>query len=584
MNTSAVFHKSYFINCYPINDKELKVSLRTGKDIEGVIIIHEDPFTQGVAGNEAGWTGLRSEMTLEREMDDEYIWSIILKPGYKRLKYCFEIRGNGEQATVYEDGYRLEGTDDYRAGRYFIFPWINESDVAVTPDCVADTVWYQIFPDRFSRGNQDSKRFPVSNWECRDDSNYHEHFGGDLRGIINRLQYIADLGITGIYLNPIMKSDTNHKYGVDDYDMIDPDFGTEDDMKELVSKAHQMGIKVMVDAVFNHCGKNFGPWKDAVEKGPSSQYFNWFYINKWPFSQNEWNSRQGDFYTFAFVDDMPKLNTNNPAVANYLIERAKHWVTDWKIDAIRFDVGNEVAHSFVRKLRTEVKNIDPDIYLLGELWHDSFAWMMGDEYDSVMNYAFLEGVDKYFSGNRKDPWTFRFMIDRIYSMYYEQMNKVLFNILDSHDTGRLMDRCHNNGNVLVKMLTVLLTMQGSPCIYYGTEVGMNGSGSKCNRKCMPWDEIESNKYEWLISRIKALIDIRNQYPQTKSKNIRWDLNEPSGLIHYYKTKDGMTDLEVYINQTDSPATIIETGKIVFANGYNNMIVEPDGVVIRLVER
>ena len=144
-----------------------------------------------------------------------------------------------------------------------------------------------------------------------------EKYGGDLEGIRGKLPYLKDLGITGIYLNPIMEAETNHKYDTKDYTKIDPSFGDNAGMRRLVDNAHSMGIRVMVDAVFNHCGRKFAPWLDVLEKGADSPYSGWFMVNDWSQIAKTGNTRDGRFYSFAFADWMPKLNTNNPEVIDY---------------------------------------------------------------------------------------------------------------------------------------------------------------------------------------------------------------------------------------------------------------------------
>ena len=583
MNLEQISHNGYLLDCYPRDEETLIINLRTGKDIKEVYIYSEDPFVNDLSSKEYDWINSKKKMKIVKELQREYIWSISIKPKFKRIRYYFEISDSNEKLYLLADDFYkdINKINDEFMIQKFIYPWINSSDINKVPQWVPDTIWYQIFPERFCRGNMEEKRFKTEKWECKVDDKWKIFYGGDLKGIESKLSYISDLGFTGIYLNPIMMSNTNHKYNTIDYMNVDSDFGSNEDIKRLVDKAHKLGIKVMIDAVFNHCGSEFEPWKDVVEKGEKSKYYNWFFINEYPFSKDVHPSENGDYFTFSFVDDMPKLNTNEPEVINYFINIAKYWVEEWKIDGIRFDVGNEISHNFIKRIHYELKNINPDLFLLGEIWHNSFPWLMGDEYDSVMNYPLLEIINNYWLDLNKTSVDFKYMINKCYSLYYEQVNNVLFNILDSHDTTRLMQRCNNNEDVFFQQITVLLTMQGTPCIYYGTEVGMTGKGSKENRKCMPWDDIEAGRYNGFINELKELISIRKKYPQTKSSKIKWYSHKEERLIHYCKSMDKYNDLEVYINTDKVIVEGIKCNKVLYSRGVNESKLMPGGIMIQI---
>src|SRR5574344_809836 len=388
------------------------------------------------------------------------------------------------------------------------------------------------------------------------------------------------MGFSGIYLTPVLMGNSNHKYDTVDYNQIDPDFGTEQEFIHLIQKAHEMGIRVMIDAVFNHVSRDFMPWADVMEKGKESKYFDWFFINKFPISKNHDASYHGDYYTFAFVDAMPKLNTNNPEVVDYLLNLTKHWTKVWKIDGIRFDVGNEIAHSFIKTLHYELKKINPDIFLLGEIWHNAFPWLLGDEYDSVMNYPFLSNMNNFWDNKQLNATDFKYMINKCYSLYYKQVNRVLFNMLDSHDTARLFQRCKQDENLFYQQLSILMTMQGTPSIYYGTEIEMIGEGSKENRKCMPWDDIEKGVYQDKIDSLRQLIAIRNKYPQARSEQIRWYTENTERLIHYSKQLEGYEELDVYINASDQAVQISREVKTIYSRGVSDSKLMPGGVMIQ----
>ena len=442
MEFTGVYHKTSEQMSYALNDKELVVNLKTGYDVKQVFIIHGDPYDAGILGGNEKWNGTREEIVYKKRLSHQIWWTTTLVPPYKRCKYYFELRTDSEVWYYFEDGFLTEEQVNMegRLLQYFIVPWMNPADVNRTPAWVNDTVWYQIFPDRFCNGRVDNDGEDVLPWQTGPVKRT-EKYGGDLEGIRQRLPYLEKLGVTGIYLNPIMEAETNHKYDTKDYTKIDPAFGDDETMKRLVTEAHGRGIRVMVDAVFNHCGRKFAPWLDVQEKGRESQYADWFMVQDWTDICRHENTRDGRFYSFAFADWMPKLNTNNEEVIRYFCGVCEEWIRKYDIDGIRFDVGNEVSHYFLKRMRRHLKKIKPDIYLLGEIWHDAIQWLAGDEYDSVMNYPLMSGIHDFFLDSLADREEFERMVNRCYTMYMQQSNNVLFNLLDSHDTERLITNC-----------------------------------------------------------------------------------------------------------------------------------------------
>lgn len=577
MNLSAVSHRSLFTDCYARNHREIVINIRTGKDITAVNLLFEDPYAHGIGSN-AQWTGKPLSMQLERELKHHYIYSATVTPEYRRLQYCFELFSGEETCLMLEDDFYTPQQAD-RQGRlkqYFKFPYLNPCDVIAPPAWVADTVWYQIMPDRFCNGSGGRKRMLQKPWEHREHITGFDFFGGDLRGVIQKLPYLKDLGITGIYLLPVFLSDTNHKYNTFDYTKIDPDFGTEEDMQELVQTAHGMGIRVMLDAVFNHSGTEFFAWKDVWEKGEASQYWDWFVIHKKPFRRKHGSLRDGRFDGFAFLDMMPKLNTANPQVQAYFANICTHWIRNWGIDGIRFDVGNEVSHSFLKHLNGVLKGINPEVFLLGEIWHDSAEWLQGEEYDSVMNYPFFESLQNFWVDEEAGSREFMYAMNRVYSMYPEQINRVLFNHLDTHDTMRARTRC-GSLDVFYQQQAVLMTMPGSPCIYYGTEIAMEGGHDPDCRKTMPWKAMEAGKFADHQHFTKALIALRKAYPQLRDTRIIWHHDKVHPRLVCYDRPGETETIRVYLNSTDQDIPI--SADPIFTHRYENAILKADGILI-----
>lgn len=577
MNLSAISYRSLFTDCYACNEREVVVNIRTGKDITAVKLLAEDPYAYGISGD-FRWIGKPVPMEIKRELKHNYIYSVTLAPEYRRMQYCFELFSGEESIFLYEDGfYTAEEADKPgRLKQYFKFPYLNKCDVIAPPAWVADTVWYQIMPDRFCKGSDHPKRMMLKAWEDREGITGFDFFGGDLRGIIRKLPYLKDLGITGIYLLPVFESNTNHKYNTFDYTRIDPDFGTEEDLIELVQTAHRMGIRVMLDAVFNHSGTEFFAWKDVWEKGEASEYFDWFVIHKKPFERKYASLRDGRFDGFAFLDNMPKLDTGNPKVQAYFADICTHWVQDWGIDGIRFDVGNEVSHRFLQYMNRRLKALNPELFLLGEIWMDSAEWLQGDEYDSVMNYPFFESLHNFWVDEEATSRDFMYAMNRIYSLYPEQINAVLFNHLDTHDTMRSLTRC-GSLDVFYHQQAVLMTLPGSPCIYYGTEIALDGGHDPDCRKTMPWKDIEAGKFASHQAFTKALIALRKAHPQLKDTDIVWHHEEAHPRLVCYDRPGEMFTIRVYLNNTEKDIPL--SADPIFSYKYENAVLKANGILI-----
>lgn len=579
MELGSISHRCAFTDCYPLNADELVIRLTTGKDITAVTLIHDDPYAGGATGH-MPWDGRQEAMTPEWELAHNIIWTIHLKPKFKREQYYFSISDGKETLLMFEDGFytREDAHKDGRMKQYFKFPWLNSADVITPPSWVNKTVWYQIMPDRFRRGDFASKRMLLRKWGDHKHIRFWDFYGGDLKGILEKLPYLKDLGITGIYMTPIFLSNSNHKYNTFCYDTIDPDFGTEEDLIRLVDTAHSLGIKVMLDAVFNHCGTEFEPWKDAVKNGPDSPYWDWFFINKWPLPKLSTKTTDGKFYSFAFAAFMPKLNTSNPEVIAYFLERCKRWVTDWHIDGIRFDVGNEVSHRFLKELNFGLKAIKPDIFLLGEIWHDSAQWLQGDEYDSTMNYPFMESLHNFWLDNQTSK-ELMYAMNRCYTMYPRQVSNTLFNFLDTHDTMRAVTRCGSR-DVFYQQLAILMTMPGSACVYYGTEVALEGGNDPDCRRPMPWDRIESGQCDQEIRVLSQLVALRKDNPQLRKGRVLWHHDEKhSRWVSYSRQLKTYPLITVYLNCESTPLPLPDKCQLLFSRNVEGNALLPGGIAI-----
>lgn len=572
MNLAAIRHRSTGSDCYALDRDTVVLNLWTDYSVKAVSVVSEDPFIHELH-RQPDWEGKPSPMRPLYELAHQVVWTAELKPAYKRLQYYFVVEGEGEVLGVFENKICPLTERGRISTEYFKFPWINPSDVIAPPKWVRDTVWYQIMPDRFARSSDAPADPKFRRWGDFSHPHFGDLYGGNLRGIRERLPYLQRLGVSGIYLTPIFFSNSNHKYNTFDYYKVDPDFGTEQDLRDLVQSAHDLGMRIMLDAVFNHCGTEFFAWKDVCQKGRGSRYFDWFFINRDDFVKDDFSVADGRFYTFSFWAGMPKLNTNNPEVQQYFTDLCVHWVGNLGVDGIRFDVGDEIAHSFLRRINAAVKAANPDVFLLGEIWFDSIGWLGGCEYDSVMNYPFTGGVGDFWRDRTMTARDFMHRLNFCRSLYPRQINEAIFSFLDTHDTARVRESCQNQSEMLQK-LAILLTMAGTPCLYYGTEIAMKGTHTPYNRSTMPWDEIDAGRFDRFKAKVSALVQVRNTQPDLRRDEITFffDENHPR-LVGYRKGS-----VTVLLNAGDTPVPAAAE-QILFSNGYKDGSLQPDGVLL-----
>lgn len=564
---AAVYHRATDAFCYSPDGTSLVIRLQGAvDDIASVQLWAGDPHDWGrrPEADDGTWHWRCTPSPVKKIGTDGVrdFWEVQWTPPYKRARYFFRITfADGSRYDYGEKGLISNGEEGEGspAGDYwnaFVFPYINDIDVYRAPDWVAGTVWYQIFPERFRNGNPSNDPDGTKSWHRGPVTN-HEFYGGDLRGIIEGLDHIAGLGCTGIYLTPIFASPSVHKYDTEDYLTIDPAFGTEEDLRDLVQSCHRRGIRVMLDAVFNHCGKTFGPWLDVVEKGAASRYKDWFHINRFPLfpkGKDTGDSRDANFETFAFTTRMPKLNTSNPEVRKYLLSVAERYIKEFDIDGWRLDVSNEIDHAFWREFRLRVKAAKPDAYIVGEIWHDALPWLRGDQYDAVMNYPFGTAITDFLLAK---PWSrgasdFVHRINSISFMYPHTVLRSAFNLLDSHDTDRLVTRMGSRKKTKLA-LTLLFALPGAPCIYYGTEYALEGGHDPDCRRCMIWEpmpeELEFSRF------VVSLIRLRREYWRAFADGLRTYTSDPAypGLL-VMTLEHESTRLHVLINRDEKPVS------------------------------
>ncbi|HUC91551.1 MAG TPA: alpha-glycosidase [Paenibacillus sp.] len=529
------FHHATRSNwAYAYDENTIHLRFRTKRD--------DVDEVYAITGDKYDWEAHYKELKMDKLASDHFFdyWEIGIRPKHKRFSYGFRIRAGSETVWMVESGiYHEQPTPP---GGYYEFPYIHPVDIFRAPEWAKEAVFYQIFTDRFANG--DTSNDPEGTGEWGGQPETEGFFGGDLKGVMDHLDYLADLGINAIYFTPLFKSPSNHKYDTIDYMEIDPQFGDEKDLKRLVKMCHDKGIRVVLDAVFNHSGVEFGPFRDVVKNGENSKYKDWFHIHSFPVTVAE---NQANYDTFGFYGHMPKLNTANPEVKKYLLHVAAYWLREMDIDGWRLDVANEIDHRFWREFRIAVKAIKPDAYIIGEVWSDSMLWLMGDQFDSVMNYPFADKALSFFSGCAKDGYTFANEISRLLVRYPQQTNEVIFNLLCSHDTPRVLTMVGEDKRRLKLAVVFLLTYIGTPCIFYGDEIGLKGGADPDCRKCMEWDYDRQDRE--LFDFYKLIIALRKNYPVLRHGRFRFLMAEPGDCRIIYERLDDEMHFTVWMNNT-----------------------------------
>ena len=370
-----------------------------------------------------------------------------------------------------------------------------------TPDWVKHAVFYQIFPDRFARSprTQHARGLTFKPWGAPPEEQGYQ--GGDLRGIVDKLDYLDQLGVTALYLNPIFSSASNHGYHTFDYCQVDPLLGGNEALRELLDAAHARKMRVVLDGVFNHASRGFWPFHHVLENGGNSPYLDWFIIHDWPLRPYSSDKKHPlNYAAWWDLPALPKFNTANPGVRDYIFDVTRYWL-DFGIDGWRLDVPADIDDdSFWQEFRQVVKSANAEAYICGEIWHEAQRWLQGDQFDAVMNYIFT-WIALSFCGAKTlrtdykhphlklkplDASAFAQALDEMYDLYDWAINHVQLNLLDSHDMARALWLLGEDTSALRLCVLLQMTLPGAPCIYYGDEIGLSSAGDPYCREAFPW--------------------------------------------------------------------------------------------------
>jgi|CXWL01.1.fsa_nt_gi glycosidase len=571
-------------------------------------------------------------------------WSANCSVPQSDLKYAIEVSDGPSRVVIDLSGCRADASPSAGARESDANPFVAGMNMTFeTPDWAKRVVWYQVFPERFCNGdasNDPPRTVPWTHeWykpykaktskKLKDDERrrgakdsfsesegffnhiFDRRYGGDLQGVRQRLPYLKNLGITAIYLNPIFLAESMHKYDASDYRHIDDFFGVAGSMERIrgettdpatwqwsesdrvfldfLKDAHQMGFKVIIDGVFNHVGRDFWAFKDVLKHGKKSRYADWFDITSWkPFHYKAWDKNDGALPRLKHDDALGLVEP----VREHLFAVTRRWMDpdgdgdpSDGIDGWRLDVAGDINANFWRDWRKLVKKINPNAYIVAELWQESRQWLDGETFDAVMNYPFAVSWQRFLVNKKKkiSASEFQKQLSDILNWYPPQVNYVLQNLFDSHDTDRAAsmfmnpdleydqaNRQQDNGpkykpgrptktcyEKLKLSVTLQMTFLGAPMIYYGDEVGMYGADDPSCRKpmlwadLMPYDDPDERIIPDVLEHYRRMIALRNTYPALQLGTFEPLLaNDSAGVFAYTRRLDGQ-EIVVVLNGSDA---------------------------------
>lgn len=564
MEKTALRHKSDSIYSFCVNENKAEIRLVTKKDdIAKVELIYNDKYSFHEFVKI-----LEMNKTCSDDLFDYYVARIELKD--KRFAYVFRLTEHDGKKFFYSESGVSENYDISK-GYYDFFQisFANPLDIVKINNTLRNRCFYQIFVDRFYKDKNNKN--PRINIQWGEKVNQKTIAGGTLKGIEEKLDYLTDLGIDALYLTPVFEADSNHKYDTKDYYKVSIDFGDLISLKSLIDKAHEKGMIILLDGVFNHVSDEFFAFVDVKKNGNKSVYFDWFFIDG-----SEVDVEKKNFETFANCINLPRLNLNNKEVQEYVIKIGERYAKEFEIDGFRLDVSDEIPHAFWVKFKEVLRDVNPNFILLGENWHDAHSYLNDNlQFDSIMNYVFTKEVLNYVAYQKTDGKTFK---DRIVSILFRNKSNVnynLLNLLSSHDVDRFLSETKHDIDLYLIGYSLLYTFIGVPCLYYGDEIGIDGGYDPYNRACFIWDE---NKWNKKINEcIRNLIKI---HKNEKINELDFKIEEDDGLVKMIREND-FKRITLIVNLSKKTKNIQFKGDILIGNNYQlNKILNKGFIIIK----
>ncbi len=464
----------------------------------------------------------RYEMRVAYRDEWHDFYEAVFQPRDRRIKYLFVL--TSDELTFKLDASGLHAGKDAPEDVSEAFAFAYAYPAEPMPEWARGCVGYQIFPDRFRR--EGAKEEGLEPWDSSRVQNEYR-FGGNLRGILKAVPYLKDLGVRMIYTTPLFVSDSSHRYNTFDYFQIDPLLGTEEDLRRLCDELHRNDMRIVMDGVFNHSGVEFAPFADAREKGERSEYRDWFFFD---------GTEPCGYQTFGHWPYMPKLNLKNEGCAQYFLEVGRYWLRRCHIDGWRLDVSPEVWPDFWRRFKRMMREENADSLMIAECWDDSREWLtQGDMFDSTMHYVLSRNIWNRFCYHKISAGQFDWAVNRAAMLYPQRTQEVLWTFLGSHDTARIRTRAGGDTRMLHAASFFQFTYLGSPIIYYGDELGMEGGDDPYCRFPMRWDNVEGNRTH---KHYQRLAEVRAATPALRVGSFRTHAVYDNGIYAYLRQTEG----------------------------------------------
>lgn len=517
---ASIYHMPWLEYRHALPDGRVCLRLQTGK---GEFTRVAARVTSNYALPDFFKTADEYEMHVAYRDEWHDFYEAVFMPRDPRMKYLFVLQS--DELVFKLDASGLHAGKDARedVSQAFAFAYAYPADPM--PEWARGCVGYQIFPDRFRREPKEDDTETVEPWTSDRVQNEYR-FGGNLRGILKAVPYLKELGVKLIYTTPLFLSDSSHRYNTFDYFRIDPLLGTEDDLRELCDELHKNGMRIVLDGVFNHCGLEFAPFKDAVEKGEASVYRDWFFFDE---------KMPHGYHTFGDWRYMPKLNLRNPDCAEYFLGVGRYWLEKCHVDGWRLDVSPEVWPDFWRQYKKMMRSVNPESLMIAECWDDSREWLtQGDMFDSTMHYVLSRNIWSRLCLHEITTRQFDWALNRAAMLYPQRIQEVLWTFLGSHDTQRVRTRAGGDIRMLYAASFFQFTYLGIPIIYYGDELGMEGGDDPFCRYPMRWNDVENNPVH---AHYQKLAHIREKTPALRVGSFRTHTVMDNGLYAYLRETD-----------------------------------------------
>lgn len=479
MKKEAILHIPMSEYAQMISETRVLFRLRAAKDdLKSCSLQYGD---RSCRQNPVLYTSEKMSLTYTDDLFDW--WEAEFDTIYRRMCYYFELDDGQEMTLYYADLFK--DTVPSERSEVFQLPYVHRADIAKVPDWAKDAVIYNIFPDSFATGRRFiSQQATMKEWNGAPTLG---KLGGTIRGITKNIDYLTELGINCVYINPFFAAGQYHKYDLLDYYHVDPCFGTNADFAEMVDILHKNDVRVIIDGVFNHCGWHFFAFDDVVKNGEKSKYADWFYRLEYPVIRPESREEIPAYECFGYERLMPKMNTANAEVIAYFCDVCQHWMREYGIDGWRLDVADETDDGFWRSFRKAALKVNPEALLIGEIWVNANHWLDGTMFHSAMNYDFRKHCRDFFGNGSLDAEAFSARVTNMLIRYRKNLLYSQLNLLSSHDVSRFLSLCENNKRRLKLAVLFQMCFIGIPSVYYGEEQGLYGLTEDEYRRPMIWD-------------------------------------------------------------------------------------------------